>query len=134
MWQIQIHHINFKFTTANSNSLQEIQIDRCKFKFAKFVTANSTSLGKFKFTAANPNVPHQIQIHHCKFEFTAPISNSLQQTHHSKFKFTKAKKLPGKIQIHNGKFKFTPAISNSPWQIIEVIKANYRSNIKANYQ
>ena len=79
--QIQIHHIQKKFTTANSTpglnltqqipghlansySLRQIQIHYVKFKFRK---ANQIF-----------NSPHQIQFHHGKFKFSKAISNSLR--------------------------------------------------------
>ena len=70
--KFKIHRSKFKFTTANSNSLQQIQIRHGKFKFTtanlEFTAANSSSpRQKFKFTAANSNSPRQIQIHHRKF-------------------------------------------------------------------
>ena len=51
--QIQIHHIKFKFTTANSDSLRQFQI-HC---------------GNIKFTTAISNSPRQFPIYHGKFRF-----------------------------------------------------------------
>ena len=135
MRQIQIHHIKFKFTMTNSNSLWQFYIHHGTFTTVHspqhiqiYHTSNSTFTtadinvyhSKFKFATAVSNSLRQIQVDNSKFKFTAanPTLSRQIQIHQGKLKFTTSNSnSPRQIQIHHGKFKFTAAISNSPRQI-----------------